>query len=114
MWVFETISISVISVLLLLLMLTRKNGKLKLLLGLLTAVAGIAAMVLFILMQRASGNPDAGKELMQLWIPCAAYLVVSLCGLLTAVGIHRRHKKERAAKRALKAAKKQEETQPKA
>ena len=81
---------------------------LTLLLGLLTAAAAIAAMVCFILMQRASGNPDAGKELIQLYLPCAAYLIVALWGLLTAAGIHRKRKQERAAKKALKESKKRD------
>ena len=107
--IFETISLSVITLLLLILMLSRKGGgAIKLLLGLLTAAASAAAMVCFILMQRAAGNPDAGKELFQMYVPCGIYVVVALWGLLTAVGIHRKHKQEKAAKRALKEAKKRE------
>ena len=53
---FETIALSVITVLLLLLMLTRKPGHIKLLLGVLTAAAAVASMVFFILMQRANGE----------------------------------------------------------
>ena len=104
--VFETISLSIITLLLLILLLSRKNGNLKLLLGILTAAASIAAMVCFILMQKESGNPDAGKEWMQLYLPCAIYLLIALWGSLTAFGIHRRKKRERDAKRALKNEKK--------
>lgn len=106
--VFETVALSVITLLLLILMLSRKGGTIKLLLGVLTAAAAIASMVFFILMQRAAGNPDAGKELFQMYVPCGIYVVVALWGLLTAVGIHRKHKQEKAAKRALKEAKKRE------
>ena len=107
--VFETIALSVITLLLLILLLSRKGGgTVKLLLGVLTAAAAIASMVFFILMQRAAGNPDAGKELFQMYVPCGIYVVVALWGLLTAVGIHRKHKQEKAAKRALKEAKKRE------
>ena len=112
--VFETVALSVITLLLLILMLSRKGGAVKLLLGILTAGAAIASMVFFILMQRAAGNPDAGQELLQLYVPCGAYLLVALVGLLTAAGIHRKYKQEQAAKRALKEAKKREAESAKA
>ena len=108
MWAFEAIALSVITLLLFLLMLSRKAGRIQLLLGILTAISSIVSMVLFLLMQKAAGNPDQGKELFQLYIPCGAYLVVALVGLLTAAGIHRKHKQEKAAKRALKESKKRE------
>ena len=76
--VFETVALSVIALLLFILLLSRKHGTIKLLLGLLTAAAAIAAMVCFILKQRAAGNPDAGKEMMQLYVPCGIYLAVAL------------------------------------
>ena len=104
--IFETAALSVIALLLFILLLSRKTGKIKMLLGLLTFVAAAAAMVFFVMMQRASGNPDAGKELLQLYIPCAVYLVIALWGLLTTLGIHRKRKQERAAKKALKDSKK--------
>lgn len=104
--VFETIALSIIALLLFILLLSQKKKTLKLLLGVLTAAAAIAAMVCFILMQRASGNPDAGKEMLQLYLPCAIYLLMAFWGLLTAGGIHRKHKQERAAKKALKESKK--------
>jgi len=106
--VFETVALSVIALLLLILMLSRKGGAIKLLLGILTAAAAIASMVFFILMQRAAGNPDAGKEFLQMYVPCGIYVVAALWGLLTAVSIHRKHKQEKAAKRALKESKKRE------
>lgn len=106
--IFEAIALSVIALLLFILLLSRKTGKIKMLLGLLTFAAAIAAMVFFVMMQRAAGNPDAGKEVMQLYLPCAAYLTAGLWGLLTALGIHRKRKQEKEAKRALKEAKKQE------
>ena len=106
--IFETVALSVITLLLFILMLSRKSGIIKLLLGLLTTAAAIASMVFFILMQRAAGNPDAGQEMMQLYVPCGIYLIFALCGLLVSAGIHRKQKKEKDAKRALKEAKKRE------
>ena len=106
--IFETVALSVIALLLFILLLSRKSGKIKMLLGLLTFAAAIAAMVFFVMMQRASGNPDAGKEVTQLYLPCAVYLVAALWGLLTTLGIHRKRKQERAAKKALKESKKRD------
>ena len=106
--VFETVALSVIALLLFILLLSRKHGTIKLLLGLLTAAAAIASMVFFILMQRAAGNPDAGKEMMQLYVPCGIYLSIALWGILVSAGIYHKQKKDKAAKRALKEAKKRE------
>ena len=112
--IFETVALSIIALLLFILLLSRKSGTLKLLLGLLTTAASIAAMVFFIMMQHEAGNPDAGKELMQLYIPCGIYLLVALWSFLVSAGIHRKQKKEREAKRALKEAKKHESEAAKA
>lgn len=102
--VFETIALSVITVLLLLLTLTRKPGHIKLLLALLSA-ASIASMVFFILMQRASGNSDAGQELLQLYAPCGIYVLVALFSLAVAALSRRKLQKDKAAKAAAKAEK---------
>ncbi len=83
--VFQTIAMSVITLLLFLLMLTRPAGRIKLLLGALTTVCAVVSLALFLMMQRAAGNPDAGKEVLQLYLPCGVYLVLALWGLVTAV-----------------------------
>ena len=95
---FETIALSVITVLLLLLLSTRKAGKIKLILGVLTAASAIASMVLFILMQRAAGNPDAGREVMQLYIPCGIYLLVVIWGVIQVALSRRKLRMDKAAK----------------
>ena len=97
-FLFETIALSVITVLLLLLLSTRKAGKIKLILGVLTAVSAIASMVLFILMQRAAGNPDAGREVMQLYIPCGIYLLVVIWGVIQVALSRRKLRMDKAAK----------------
>ena len=99
MWAFETIALSVITLLLFLLMLSRKKGRIRMLLGALTAVSAIASMILFLLMQKASGNPDQGMELFQLYLPCAAF---ALFGVIAAYLSHRMLQKEKAAKTAAK------------
>ena len=101
---FETIALSVITVLLLLLTLTRKPGHIKLLLALLTAAASIASMVFFILMQRA--NPaNAGRELLQVYAPCGIYVLVALFSLAVAALSRRKLRQDKAAKAAAKAEK---------
>ena len=102
---FETIALSVITVLLLLLTLTRKPGHIKLLLALLTAAASIASMVFFILMQRAGGSPDAGQNLLQVYAPCAIYVLITLFSLVMAALSRRKLRQDKAAKAAVKAEK---------
>ena len=97
-FLFETIALSVITVLLLLLLSTRKAGKIELILGVLTAASAIASMVLFILMQRAAGNPDAGREVMQLYIPCGIYLLVVIWGVIQVALSRRKLRMDKAAK----------------
>ena len=104
--VFETIALSVITVLLLLLMLTRKPGHIKLLLALLSAAAAIVSMVFFILMRRAGGSPGAGQELVQVYAPCAIYVLVALFALAMAALSRRKLRQEKAAKTAAKLEKK--------
>ncbi len=95
----QTILSSIIAVLLFLLMLSRKQpGRVKALLGCLTAVSAAASLVLFLLMQHASGNPDDGMELFQIYLPCGAYLLLGLWGALTAALSLRRLKKAAAEK----------------
>ncbi|MDY3986149.1 hypothetical protein [Dysosmobacter sp.] len=103
--VFETIALSVITVLLLLLTLTRKPGHIKLLLALLSAVASIVSMVFFILMRRSSGNPDAGQDLLQVYAPCGIYVLIALFCLAVAALSRRKLRQDKAAKAAAKAEK---------
>lgn len=101
--VFETIALSVITVLLLLLTLTRKAGRVKLLLALLSAAASIASMVCFILMRRAIPT-NAGQDPLQVYAPCAIYVLIVLFCLATAYLSRRKLQKDKAAKAATKAA----------
>lgn len=99
---FHVIAMSVITLLLFFLLLTRKPGWINLALGVCTAGCGIASMVLFILFQRASGNPDAGRELTQLYIPCALYLAVSAWGAVEALRSRGKLRRDKAARQAVK------------
>lgn len=82
--VFETIALSAITALLFLLMLPRKRGTVKCLLGILTAVCAAVSLALFLWMVKDSGGADRGKELFQLYIPCGIYLVLAVWGIIAA------------------------------
>ena len=97
-FLFETIALSVITILLLLLLSTRKAGKIKLILSVLTIASAIASMVLFILLQRSAGNPDAGREVIQLYIPCGIYAVIALWGVIQMALSRRKLRMDKAAK----------------
>ena len=100
MWAFETIALSVITLLLFLLMLIRKKGRIRMLLGALMFLSSIVSMILFLLMQKTSGNPDQGMELFQLYFPCAAYAAFALSGVIAAYLSRRTLQKEKTAKAA--------------
>ena len=55
-------------------------GRAKRLLGILAAACAAGAMGLFLQMLSASGGPDAGNALAQLYFPCAVYGLVILAG----------------------------------
>lgn len=97
---FQVIAMSVITLLLFFLLLTRKPGRINLILGVCTAGCGLVSMVLFILFQRASGNPDAGRELIQLYLPCGLYLAVSVWGVIETLRSRRKLLRDKAARQA--------------
>ena len=97
---FQVIAMSVITLLLFLLLLTRKPGRINLILGVCTAGCGLASMVLFLLFQRANGNPDAGQKLIQLYLPCALYLAVAAWGAAEALRSRSKLRRDKAARAA--------------
>ena len=97
---FETIALSIITLLLFCLLLTRKPGKLQLILGALTAVSAVVSLVLFVLMQRTSGNPDAGGEFFQLYLPCGLYGALGLWGAGAAFLSWKKLQRDKAAREA--------------
>ena len=70
-------------------------------------------MVFFILMQRAGGSPDAGQDLLQVYAPCAIYVLVALFSLGVAALSRRKLRQDKAAKAAAKTAKAAEKAAPK-
>ena len=94
--VFETITLTIITLLLLVLTFLRKSaGKLKLLLGIVTAVAAILSMVCFLIMMKTGGRLNAGALL---YIPCAVYAVIALIGIIAALVSRRKLRIEKAAR----------------
>jgi len=94
--VFETITLTIITLLLLALTFIRKSaGKLKLLLGVLTAVAAILSMVCFLIMMETGGKLNAGALL---YVPCGIYGVIAVIGIVTALISRRKLRIEKAAR----------------
>jgi len=99
------VALTIITVLLLLLLLSQKGKyRIRMLLGFLGAICAVAAMVFFILARAASGGPDAGKEMTQLYGPCAAYLLAAIWSFALAAFSRKKLQAAKAAKQAAKAA----------
>jgi len=97
---WQTVALGVITVLLFFLMLTRKAGRVKLLLGLLTGVCALATMALYLWMLHQSGGADKGKEVFQLYLPCGLCLVLTAWGWIAAALSQRKLRLSKAAKLA--------------
>ena len=94
--VFETITLTIITLLLLVLTCLRKSaGKLKLLLGVLTAVSALLSLVCFVLMMKTGGRLNSGALL---YVPCGIYGVIALAGIVTAALSRRKLRIEKAAR----------------
>ena len=94
--VFETIALTIITLLLLVLTFLRKSaGKLKLLLGVLTTVAAILSMVCFLIMMKTGGKLQSGALV---YVPCAIYGVIALVGIIAVLLSRRKLRIEKAAR----------------
>ena len=94
--VFETITLTIITLLLLALLFIRKSaGKLKLLLGLLTALSALLSLVCFIIMMKTGGRLNSGALL---YVPCGLYGIIALWGLLAAAFSRRKLRIDKAAR----------------
>ena len=94
--VFETIALTIITLLLLVLTFLRKSaGKLKLLLGVLTTIAAILSMVCFLIMMKTGGKLQSGALV---YVPCAIYGVIALVGIIAALLSRRKLRIEKAAR----------------
>ena len=107
---FETIALSIITLLLFCLLLTRKPGKLQLILGVLTAASAVASLVLFVLIQRASATPDAGSGFFRFYLPCGLYGALGLWGAGAALLSWKKLQRDKAAKEAARRKKDPPET----
>lgn len=94
--VFETITLTIITLLLFALLFIRKSaGKLKLLLGVLTTVSALLSMVCFIIMMKVGNRLDAGALL---YVPCGFYALLALWGAIAAALSRRKLRIEKAAR----------------
>jgi len=94
--VFETITLTIITLLLFVLLLIRKSaGKLKLLLGILTTVSALLSLVCFVIMMKTGGRLQSGALL---YIPCAVYGLIALWGVIAAALSRRALRIEKAAR----------------
>jgi glucan phosphoethanolaminetransferase (alkaline phosphatase superfamily) len=62
-----------------------KRNKTRLFLGLLMSALSIIAMILFIIVQDANGNPDAGNEILQLYLPISVFVVFITIGFVSSI-----------------------------
>ena len=62
-----------------------KHNKTRLFLGTLMSILSIIAMILFIIVQNANGNPDAGKEIVQLYFPISVFVVFIAVGFVSSI-----------------------------
>lgn len=60
----------------------RKWGKVRITAGSLMAVSGITLIPLFYKVQKMNGNPDAGKEFEQLYIPLGIFAAIAIIGAI--------------------------------
>ena len=98
--VWQAAAIGIITVLLFFLMLTRKAGRIKLLLGLLTGVCALATMALYLWILHQNGGADKGRELLQLYLPCGLCLLLAAWGWIAAALSQRKLRFNKAAKLA--------------
>jgi len=102
--ILAAVALTIITVLLLLLLLSQKGKyRIRMLLGILGAICAVAAMVFFILARAASGGPDAGQEMTQLYGPCAVYLLAAVWSFAMAAFSRKKLQAAKAAKQAAKA-----------
>ncbi|PYG86640.1 hypothetical protein LY28_02859 [Ruminiclostridium sufflavum DSM 19573] len=62
-----------------------KWKKARLFLGLLIFVFSVIAMILFVNVQRINGNPDSGKEFMQLYFPLLVFAMFMAIGAVSSI-----------------------------
>ena len=94
--VFETITLTIITLLLFALLFIRKTaGKLKLLLGVLTTVSALLSLACFVIMMKTGGKLNSG---VLLYVPCAVYGAIALWGVIAAALSRRKLRIEKAAR----------------
>ena len=62
-----------------------KNEKNKINYRMLMSVTSIIAMILFVTVQKANGNPDSGKEFEQFYFPILVFVVFMAIGFVSSI-----------------------------
>ncbi|MHB8064589.1 MAG: hypothetical protein ACYDG2_18475 [Ruminiclostridium sp.] len=73
------------SFLILLVSILLKWKKTRLVTGMLMSLTSIIAMILFVNVQKANGNPDAGMEFEQLYFPILVFVVFIAIGFVSTI-----------------------------
>ena len=71
--------------LILIVSISSKMRKTRLITGLLMSVTSIIAMILFVTVQKANGNPDSGKEFEQFYFPILVFVVFIAIGFVSSI-----------------------------
>lgn len=61
--------------------------------GMLMSLLSVFAMILFLSIQRASGNPDAGREFIQIYFPVMVFMAFAVTGVICSIQLIRDEKK---------------------
>ncbi len=81
-----TFELSLLTGILFLVLLTSyisKWEKTKIVLSCIVPVLSLISMILFCYIQKAHGNPDAGKEFVQWYFPLSIYLFLTVFGIMS-------------------------------
>lgn len=62
-----------------------KWEKARLITGLTLSLTSIIALILFVNVQRANGNPDAGKEFPQFYFPISVFIIFTAIGFVSSI-----------------------------
>lgn len=62
-----------------------KWKKAGLLIALLMSLLSLVAMILFLYVQKVNGNPDSGKEFVQLYFPIMVFMAFAATGIICSI-----------------------------
>lgn len=75
---------------LLIIFILQKSKKAGLITGMLMSFTAIIALILFVIVQKANGNPDSGKEFVQFYFPISVFLVFIAIGFISSIRLDKK------------------------